>query len=109
MADKKNPLEIVFARDEYHGFKIEFNELDQRKIEKFREFDNAGKGDKNVPVPHSNHQTVAAAFRAGWFKLPAISVTDTEDPIFDWPPDRVNWLAGKVIAKYSEVMTIDPS
>lgn len=90
----------------YKGFEVKFNELKQRNVEKFRSLSDKEGG---RPVPIVNHDIVKAAFMAGWFELPVMQITESDDPLLDWPPDRINWLAGLITEKYVEVMAVSPS
>ncbi len=107
-AEKKNdkPREVT-ARNSYNGFEVVFNKLTQRHIEKWIDGIAVNEGEKSAPKRNGNY--VRAAFRAGWFELPVMSITSEADPILDWTPDRVNWLANLIGDKYAEVMYFDPS
>lgn len=99
----------VNDENEYHGFQCKFSALTQRKLEKWHELMEADERMKTSGLPVRSGIVVRAAFKAGWFELPVISISADADPILDWPPDRVNWLANLITDKYLEVMFIDPT
>lgn len=98
------PREIP-KENEFKGFKIVFNDLKQRNVEKWlADLDS----DEKI-TPRRLGNIVRAAFKAGWFELPVLSVSEGDDPILEWPPSRVNWLSNLITDKYQEVMYFDPS
>ena len=97
------------AENEYRGFQCKFNDLKQRQVEKWHELMEADERLKTAGLPVRSGIVVRAAFKAGWFELPVIAISAEADPLLDWPPDRVNWLANLITDKYLEVMYIDPT
>ncbi len=106
---KVNKPKSIPQENEYRGFFVKFNQLTQRQVEKWHEEMEADDRLKTVGLPRRNGIIVRAAFRAGWFELPALTITPDADPILDWPPDRVNWLVNLITDKYLEVMYFDPT
>ena len=97
------------AENDYRGFNCKFNALTQRNVENWHELMEADEKLKTAGLPIRNGIVVRSAFKAGWFELPVISISADADPILDWPPDRINWLANLITDKYLEVMYIDPT
>ena len=95
--------------NDYRGFHCKFNALTQRHVEKWHVLMEADDNFKTGGLPVRNGIIVRCAFKAGWFELPALSIASDSDPILDWPPDRINWLANLITDKYLEVMYIDPT
>ena len=106
---KVNKPKSIPQENEYRGFQVKFNDLKQRHVEKWHELMEVDPHFKDAGLPIRNSIIVRAAFKAGWFELPIVAFTPEADPLMDWPPDRVNWLANLITDKYLEVMYIDPT